>query len=273
VRRVLRPVRRILSPISERATDYWKGFDPREIGPSQSNEADLIDSLLAGVRVRHTFCEFGFHVSEFNCGRLALRGWTGLLVDGSELHVRTARRIFARGHLKVSTVQAFLDLDNLRSTIMGRFTEAPGVLSVDVDGNDYWFLEALLPWGPQLVIAEYNASLGLRPLTVPYDPAFERHKKHPSGWYHGASITAFHGLFARHGYSLLAVSDSGINLFFMQNALMSAGHVALAPANAYRECTLRNDWSKTTAAQQWETIRDLPFLIVAFDSVRPGYQT
>ena len=49
---------------------------------------------------------------------------------------------------------------------MHHFHVAPGVLSIDVDGNDYWFLEALLPWEPQLVIVEYNASLGLRPLSV-----------------------------------------------------------------------------------------------------------
>jgi hypothetical protein len=253
----------VIRAISTRVRDYWHGFEPSEIGPSQSNEADLIDLLLTGVRIRHTFCEFGFTVSEFNCGRLALRGWTGLLIDGDERHVRAARHLFARGRLNVATVQAFLDLDNLRSTIMTHFVAAPGVLSIDVDGNDYWLLEALLPSGPQLVIVEYNASLGLRPLTVPYDAAFERHRKHPSGWYHGASITALHALATRHDYSLVAVSDSGANLVFMQNAVMSADHEPLQPAQAYRENALRNGWSKTTVAQQWETIRDLPFVTVA----------
>jgi hypothetical protein len=108
------------------------------------------------------------------------------------------------------------------------------------------------------VIVEYNASLGLRPLTVPYDRTFERHAKHPSGWYHGASITALHTLCARSGYRLVAVSDSGVNVFFMREAARS-----LEPSEAYRQNRLRNGWSSTTAPQQWQTICDLPFVTVA----------
>jgi len=235
-----------------------RGTNLSGIGPSQSNEADLIDQLLRGRDIRPTFCEFGFTISEFNCGRLARRGWEGLLIDGDARNVEAARDVLAGSGLNVSVEQAFLDLDNLRSTLMHHFHVAPGVLSIDVDGNDYWFLEALLPWEPQLVIVEYNASLGLRPLTVPYDRTFERHAKHPSGWYHGASITALHALCARSGYRLVAVSDSGVNLFFMRAAARS-----LEPSEAYRESRLRNGWSSTTAPQQWQTIRDLPFVTVA----------
>jgi len=77
-------------------------------------------------------------------------------------------------------------------------------------------------------------------------------------WYHGASITALHALCARSGYRLVAVSDSGINLFFMRDAARS-----LEPSEAYRENRLRNGWSNTTAPQQWQTICDLPFVTVA----------
>jgi hypothetical protein len=240
---------------------HWllrRGPDLSRIGPSQSNEADLIDQLLRGRDIRPTFCEFGFTTSEFNCGRLVRRGWKGLLIDGDTRNVEAAQDALAKGRLNVSAEQAFLNLGNLRSTIMHHFHVAPGVLSIDVDGNDYWFLEALLPWEPQLVIVEYNASLGLRPLTVPYDRTFERHAKHPSGWYHGASITALHALCARSGYRLVAVSDSGVNLFFMRDAARS-----LEPGEAYRESLLRNSWSNTTAPQQWQTICDLPFITVA----------
>ena len=235
-----------------------RGSSLSRIGPSQSNEADLIDRLLRGRDIRPTFCEFGFTISEFNCGRLARRGWEGLLIDGDARNVEAAQDVLARSRLSVSVGQTCLDLDNLQSTLMHHFPVAPGVLSIDVDGNDYWFLEALLPWEPQLVLVEYNASLGLRPVTVPYDRTFERHAKHPSGWYHGASITALHTLCARSGYRLVAVSDSGVNLFFMRDAARS-----LEPSEAYRENRLRNSWSNTSAPQQWQTICDLPFVTVA----------
>src|SRR4029453_9821517 len=87
------------------------------IGPSQSNEADLIDQLLRGRDIRPPFCEFGFTISEFNCGRLARRGREGLLIDGDARNVEAAQDVLARSRLNVSAEQAFLDLDNLRSTL------------------------------------------------------------------------------------------------------------------------------------------------------------
>jgi len=101
------------------------------IGPSQSNEADLIDQLLRGRDIRPTFCEFGFTISEFNCGRLARRGWEGLLIDGDARNVEAAQDVLSRSRLNVSAEHAFLDLGNLRSTLMHHFHVAPGVLSID----------------------------------------------------------------------------------------------------------------------------------------------
>lgn len=243
---------------------HWKRFDPRDVGTSQSNEADLLDRLLDDVESPKTFCEFGFDVAEFNCGRLALRGWHGLLIDGSEGHVRTARAVFRRAkHLNVSAVSAFLDVTNVHAIIAGHFGHrALGVLSVDVDGNDYWLLDVLMPLRPTIIIVEYNASFGLRPITVPYDPAFERHRKHPTGWYHGASITALYALCAQQGYSLVAVSESGSNLFFVKDDRLPSHVPRLEPAQAYRESRLRNQWSGTTAEEQWAAVCDLPMVSV-----------
>jgi len=108
-----------------------------------------------------------------------------------------------------------------------------------------------------VIAVEYNASLGLEPLTVPYDAAFERHAKHPSGWYHGASITAVTSLCTQHGFKLVAVAEAGSNVFFVhQNSPLPA----LDPITAYRESTLRNKWSGTTAAEQWARIKNMPFV-------------
>jgi hypothetical protein len=242
---------------------HFTGFDPRDIGPSQSNEADILDRLLAQVATPRTFCEFGFSLSEFNCGRLLLQGWRGLLIDGDVKQVGRAQAVFGRGDLNVSAVRAFLDTTNVRSILGAHFQrDALGVLSVDVDGNDYWLLCALISLQPAVIVVEYNASFGLRPVSVPYDPTFERHQKHPSGWYHGASMTAFHALGARHGYSLVTVSDSGINLFFVRDELLPPAVARLEPAQAYRENQLRNQWSTTTAAEQWATIGDLPLTVL-----------
>ena len=54
------------------------------------------------------------------------------------------------------------DLDFIKE----RF-DSLGVLSIDVDGNDYWFLKELISTRPSVIVVEYNASFGLEPVTVP----------------------------------------------------------------------------------------------------------
>jgi len=175
-------------------------------GKGQSDEAQILKRLATGIP--KTFVEFGFHPTEYNC--IGLDEFTGLLIDGDKETVElpnalTAKRIEAR--------QCFLTLDNLSSAIN---IEDIGVLAIDVDGNDFWFLNALLPMKPHVISIEYNASFGRRSITVPYDPNFERHAKHPSGWYHGASLAAITKLCNRHKMKLVAVASGGAMRFLSQ---------------------------------------------------------
>jgi len=230
---------------------------PAHTARSQSDEAAILARLVEQVGAPRSFLEFGFSPSELNCASL-LQTCRGLLVDGDPRNVEAAREVMPRN---VEAMQLFLDLDNLH-LLADRFHAGElGVLSIDVDGNDYWFLEALLPkLEPAVAAVEYNASFGLRPITVPYDPRFDRHEKHASGWYEGASLEALTRLCARHGYRLVAVSSGGINAFYVRRKL--DGLATLDPADAYRECDLRNQWSGTKAAEQWETIKDLKYVTV-----------
>ena len=65
------------------------------------------------------------------------------------------------------------------------------LLSIDIDGNDYWVWQAMNATSPRVVVIEYNASMGAeRSISTQYDPAFDRWKKHDSGYYHGASLAS-----------------------------------------------------------------------------------
>jgi hypothetical protein len=150
---------------------YYRWKLPRSHG--QSDENQIIESLAKGVP--HTFVEIGFHPIEFNCVALARNpDWQGLLVDCDADQVADARAIFPE---RVRTVEAFLTLDNL-DFIMSSFPQI-GVLSFDVDGNDYWFLSKIIKAKPSVICVEYNATLGLEPITIPYQPTFDRYEKHP----------------------------------------------------------------------------------------------
>lgn len=224
---------------------------------SQSDEAAILARLVKQVGAPRSFLEFGFSPSELNCASL-LHTCRGLLVDGDELNAEAARKVMPR---RVKAKHLFLDLYNLHVLGERYKPRSLGVLSIDVDGNDYWFLEALLPrLEPAVVAVEYNASFGLRPITVPYDATFDRHEKHPSGWYEGASLEALTRLCARHGYGLVAVSSGGNNAFYVRRDLDAPPE--LAAAEAYRECELRNEWSGTTAAEQWEAIGHLEYVTI-----------
>jgi hypothetical protein len=105
-------------------------------------------------------------------------------------------------------------------------------------------------------------------VTVPYDPAFDRHAKHPLGFYHGASLTALTTLCAAHGYDLVGVSEAGLNAVFCRRDLTSADG-PMRPVEAYRQNALRNRWHGMTAHQQWESVSHLPFVRVSSSGTGP----
>jgi hypothetical protein len=215
----------------------------------QSDETQIIERLASDAP--KTFIEFGFHPIQFNCISLARDpSWRGLLVDGSARQVADARSLYSD---RIDIRQCFLTLENL--DFIGHSFDEIGVLSIDVDGNDYWFLQALIGARPAVISVEYNSTFGSQPISVPYDPSFDRFQKHPSGWYHGASLTALAKLCADHGYGLAAVSEAGANAFFTRKG-------DLDPATAWRPNAFRERYSGKGHKEQWEAVKDLPFVRV-----------
>jgi hypothetical protein len=171
---------------------------------SQSNEVTIIENLIGRFDVPKSFVEFGFSGWEFNCIKIA-NEWDGLLIDGDTYNITIARKIFSK---KIVAKQMWLTLDNLDYILEYSRTRKLGILSIDVDGNDYWFLEKLIVINPAIIVIEFNVSFGLRPISVPYDPIFDRKKKHESWEYYGASILAMHYLCNLNCYSLIEVSQN-----------------------------------------------------------------
>jgi hypothetical protein len=215
----------------------------------QSDETRIVSDLVRGAP--RTFVEFGFHPIEFNCAAIARDPqWRGLLIDGNARQVADARAILPD---RIEIEQKFLTLDNI-DFIKFRFGQI-GVLSIDVDGNDYWFLDRLIDANPSVICIEYNSSFGLEPVTVPYDAAFDRNKKHARGWYHGASLTALAKLSASRGYGLAAISSAGVNAFFTKDGRID-------PEKAWRPNAFRERFSGVGHEQQWASIRSMPLVVI-----------
>jgi hypothetical protein len=109
------------------------------------------------------------------------------------------------------------------------------LLSIDIDGNDYWIWEALAAYRPKVVVIEYNATLGpQRSVTIPYDDDHVWTLDH----YFGASLAALTKLGQRLGYALIGTESAGVNAFFVRRDLLEiCGFPELAPREAHRRNT------------------------------------
>jgi hypothetical protein len=236
---------------------------------SQNGEDGVLLSLLeqTGVASR-TFVEIGVEdARECNTAVLAfLLGWDGLMLEANPLAADAARRLaaklLARKRNRVEIRQAFVTVENVNGLIRDAgFSGELGVLSIDVDGVDYWLWEAIHVVRPRLVVVEYNASFGAtRAVTVPYKPDFRCLREHPSGFYHGASLAALELLGRRLGYALVAVESAGVNAFFLRQDLCPPALTGKTAVGLYRPLLER---SKTTSPErQWETVQHLPLVTV-----------
>lgn len=191
---------------------------------SQWGEDGIIEWLLQHVQVpNHRFIEFGVeNFAEANCRFLLQnRNWRGLVFDGSEANMSALRseRLFWMHDLIAHA--AFITAENINTLIeMYGFGGPLGILSIDIDGNDYWVWKAIDCVNPAIVICEYNPILGdMVPVVVPYRPDFQRFKAHHSGLYFGASIAALKELAAQKGYTFVGTNSNGINAFFVRDDL------------------------------------------------------
>lgn len=152
------------------------------------------------------------------------RNWRALVMDGSQRNMARLRAHRMHWRHDITAVTAFIDRDNINDLIGGNgFGGEIGILSIDLDGNDYWVWKSLEVVRPWIVIAEYNGVLGdTQPITVPYDPSFTRMRAHSSGQYFGTSVAALCRLAAEKGYTLLGSPRTGINVFFVRNDLAGA---------------------------------------------------
>jgi hypothetical protein len=189
---------------------------------SQWGEDGILDLLCESLGLTRPRClEIGVgDYREANTRLLVeLRGSPAVVVD-ADPHLRQRllkQEIAWRG--TVVPVQALVTRDNvaelcLREELGG----PPDIVSLDIDGMDYWVLEALPLTGCSVVVAEYNGLLGhVRAVSVPYMPDFDRYIAHYSGVYYGASLGAFVHLLGQRGFTFVGATSSRVNAFFVRN--------------------------------------------------------
>jgi len=188
---------------------------------SQNGEDGVIAELLArtGTDARW-FVEFGAsRGSEGTCVLLAdVIGFEGLFIEADEPSYAALQAKYAH-HPRVRTLQSRVTPDNVQALFAQAGVPAePDVLSIDVDGADYWIWRALTDYRPRIVVIEYNAHLDpAAALTVPADTG---------PWdgtdYFGASLGALRLIGEQNGYRLVHTDLTGVNAFFVRADLPGA---------------------------------------------------
>lgn len=211
---------------------------------SQFGEDGILQWLLAHVPIaRETFVELGVGDYRESNTRFLLEhdNWKGLAVDAEGAHVRYLAESGLDWRHGIAARVAFVTRDNVNDLLADatdEFTGDIGILSIDLDGVDYWVIEALTVATPRILIVEYNSLWGARSVSIPYSAGFSRGDAHFSWLYFGASLSAFCYLLSRRGYRLVGSSSAGQNAFFVREDV--AGDLpSIDAAAGWREARFR----------------------------------
>lgn len=202
------------------AAQLGPGLTPFELRVfSQNGEDGVLAEIFRRVGISYPgfFVEFGGEDGvELNSAVLAdVFGWRGVLIEGDGVKHHHLHRKYAPNP-NVTTGHAMVTSDRVEElfSMLGVPAEFD-LLSIDIDGDDFWVWRAIRAYSPKVVVIEYNASLGVDQALV------QREGDGP--WqgtdFYGASQPALEALGAQKGYRLVHADMTGNNLFFVRNDL------------------------------------------------------
>ena len=183
---------------------------------SQNEEDGLLLALFKRIGTTTRRCvEIGCGMNGGNSGFFVREcGWSGLMVDANRKSIAAVRRRFT-GH-DVIAEKHRVSRENIDIVLSQHgFAGDLDLLSIDVDGMDYWIWDALTASSARVVAVEYNWLFGPeRAVTIPYDASFRLSAAGTRG-YRGASLAALVCLARRKGYRLVATER--VNAFFLRS--------------------------------------------------------
>ena len=144
-----------------------------------------------------------------------------------------ARRTFAEpvGEGRLTILRDFITRDNIEQLFRSaQVPPEPSVVSIDIDGNNYWILEALSWYRPMVFVVEYNAMF---PSDASWAMRYDSAHEWRNDSYQGASLKSLTDLATHKGYTLIACSLAGVNSFFLCNDLVREAFVTGMPSDSY----------------------------------------
>ena len=193
---------------------------------SQNDEDGIILYILKHIGVKtKKFVEVGVENGiECNTTNLLKNfDWSGVQIEGNKKLYNDAKiqlkKVLEKKIKNLKLLNIFVTKKNINQILKKYSGKEIDLLSIDIDGNDFWIWKAINCVKPRLVVIEYNSFFGPNmSATIKYNPKFNwDHYNNKS--YYGASLKALEKLGKQKKYSLVGVDKNGVNAFFIRNDL------------------------------------------------------
>lgn len=194
--------------------------------------------MVNNVEIKNTvFIEFGVeNYTESNTRFLMMnKNWSGLVMDGSKENMDFVKSDLISRRFNLKSESIFINVENINKIIHANGIEGEiGLLSIDIDGNDYWVWKAINKVDPVIVVVEFNSLLGSEnPYTVPYDPNFYGTQYHYSNLIYGSSLLSLCDLAEEKWYSFIGCNTAGNNAYFVKKERLNGLLPGLTASTGY----------------------------------------
>jgi hypothetical protein len=201
-------------PVADIQTTEFKVY-------SQWGDDGIIQYLINYLKIdEKTFIEFGVeNYLESNTRFLLINNnWSGMVIDGNKTNIDFIQADDIYWRYDLQAIHSFISVENINQLIINSgFAGKVGLLSIDIDGNDYWVWKAIDTISPIIVIIEYNSAFGVdKSITVEYNKDFVRGNAHYSNIFYGASLKALCHLGEEKGYFFIGSNSHGNNAYFVR---------------------------------------------------------
>ncbi len=222
-------VREVLSEdyFQENVLNNPKYADPKRLNRyeynvfSQSGEDGVIAEIFKRIGTTNKFfVEFGVSDGLENCtASLLLSGWHGEWLEGSNSFFKSIQKNFENYIGKELNVKnTFITAENIENLFKeSKVPKEFDLLSIDIDGNDYWVWQAIKNYNPRVVVIECNPFFGP---SISWVMKYNPEHVWDRSTYFGASVKALEILGKEKGYTLVGCSIMGNDTFFVRSDLV-----------------------------------------------------
>lgn len=191
-------------------------------------------------------------------------GYQGFLFDGDDQNIKRAKKFFKSKKDCLLTPplirRAWVTKDNINDLLCESGAQGEvDVLSIDIDGNDYYIWEAITEINPRLCIFETNNVVPDNlSITIPYKDNFNCWSKDVADQdFRGVSLLAMKKLSELKGYRLIGAHKHGFNVFFLRKDIAQDFFPEVSIESVHN-----NLWTKLAQKERWPSVRDKKWIRV-----------